>query len=71
MSETKPDGAAPLDHDDLDEDVGYKAPEKKTLDEIMTLDKDDEALERYKVLIFHEICIKYFKVGTYLLSPTE
>jgi len=48
MSETKPDGAAPLDHDDLDEDVGYKAPEKKTLDEIMTLDKDDEALERYK-----------------------
>ena len=29
----------------------FKAPEKKTMDEIMNLDKDDEALERYKVRI--------------------
>jgi len=51
MSET-PEGAAPIDPEDLAEEAeGYKPPEKKTLDEIMNLDKDDEALERYKAAL--------------------
>jgi hypothetical protein len=48
--ETKTEGAGHHDPEDL-ETEGYKAPEKKTMDEIMNLDKDDEALERYKVRI--------------------
>jgi len=52
MSETTTAGAAPIDPEDLaDETEGYKAPEKKTMDEIMNLDKDDEALERYKATL--------------------
>lgn len=52
MSETTTAGAAPIDPEDLaDETEGYKAPEKKTMDEIMNLDKDDEALERYKAAL--------------------
>jgi len=50
-NENKPEGAAPLDPDDLEADGGYKAPEKKTMDEIRNLDKDDEALERYKATL--------------------
>jgi len=48
--ETKTEGAGQHDPEDL-ETEGYKAPEKKTMDEIMNLDKDDEALERYKATL--------------------
>jgi len=52
MSETTPEGAAPIDPEDPEAFAeGYKPPEKKTLDEIMNLDKDDEALERYKAAL--------------------
>ena len=48
MSETE-GASSPIDNEDLDEIPGYKPPEKKTLEEMKNLDKDDEALERYKV----------------------
>lgn len=41
------EGAAQGDDDD-DQTKGYKAPEKKTLDEITKLDQDDESLVKYK-----------------------
>jgi len=48
MSDTE-GTSSPIDPQDLDEDTkGYKAPEKKTMEEIKNLDKDDDALERYK-----------------------
>ena len=48
MSETE-GASSPIDPEDLDEIPGYKPPEKKTMEEMKNLDKDDEALERYKV----------------------
>ena len=59
--ETKTEGAGHHDPEDL-ETEGYKAPEKKTMDEIMSLDKDDEALERYKVKIITD---KYSFIDTF------
>jgi len=47
MSETE-GASSPIDPEDLDEIPGYKPPEKKTMEEMKNLDKDDEALERYK-----------------------
>lgn len=32
----------------LNNDDGYKAPEKRTLDELVKLDAEDESLQRYK-----------------------
>lgn len=32
----------------LNNDDGYKPPEKKTIDEIVNLDAEDESLKRYK-----------------------
>lgn len=39
---------APIEDDEPEETPGYKAPAKKTLDEIQNLDADDESLVRYK-----------------------
>ena len=38
----------PIDNEDPEETPGYKAPEKKTLEEIHNLDADDESLIQYK-----------------------
>jgi len=51
MSETE-GASSPIDPEDLDEETkGYKIPEKKTMEEIKNLDKDDDALERYKATL--------------------
>ncbi|XP_073504625.1 rho GDP-dissociation inhibitor 3 isoform X2 [Phyllobates terribilis] len=43
------DGIKPVEDDQDDEtDLNYKAPEKKSLQEIQELDKDDESLIKYK-----------------------
>ncbi|XP_073414640.1 rho GDP-dissociation inhibitor 2-like isoform X2 [Dendrobates tinctorius] len=43
------DGIKPVEDDQDDEtDLNYKAPEKKSLQEIQELDKDDESLRKYK-----------------------
>ncbi|XP_063790888.1 rho GDP-dissociation inhibitor 2-like isoform X2 [Pseudophryne corroboree] len=43
------DGIKPIEDDAEDEvDLNYKAPEKKSLQEIQELDKDDESLTKYK-----------------------
>ncbi|XP_077130399.1 rho GDP-dissociation inhibitor 3 isoform X1 [Ranitomeya variabilis] len=43
------DGIKPVEDDQEDEtDLNYKAPEKKSLQEIQELDKDDESLIKYK-----------------------
>lgn len=41
----------PIDNDEPEETPGYKAPAKKTLDEIQNLDADDESLVRYKQML--------------------
>jgi len=47
-----PEGAAASGHDDEvvvdEEDIGYKAPEKKSVNQIVGLDEEDEALNKYK-----------------------
>ena len=44
------------DDDDLN-DINYKPPAEKKLDDILSQDKDDEALERYKAALLGEICL--------------
>ena len=38
----------PLDNEEPEETPGYKAPAKKSLDELQNLDQDDESLVKYK-----------------------
>ena len=49
------DGADSIPAEDED-DVKYKPPAEKKLDDILSQDKDDEALERYKAALLGEIC---------------
>ena len=44
------------DDDDLN-DINYKPPAEKKLDDILSQDKDDEALERYKAALLGEVFI--------------
>lgn len=45
MAEQEP---VPIDNEEPEETPGYKAPAKKTLEEIKNLDNDDESLIKYK-----------------------
>jgi len=35
----------------FDNPVGYKAPEKKTLEDIVKMDQEDESLQKYKAAL--------------------
>ena len=48
------DGADSIPAEDED-DVKYKTPAEKKLDDILNQDKDDEALERYKAALLGEL----------------
>ncbi|XP_046856497.1 rho GDP-dissociation inhibitor 1-like [Xenia sp. Carnegie-2017] len=43
-----PDGLVPIDNEDIEETPGYQPPKEKSLKDIQDLDRDDEALVKYK-----------------------
>ncbi|XP_037767315.1 rho GDP-dissociation inhibitor 3 [Chelonia mydas] len=50
------DGVTPPLEEEMDDvDLAYRAPEKKTLQEIQQLDKDDESLNKYKRVLLGPI----------------
>ncbi|XP_053551225.1 rho GDP-dissociation inhibitor 2 isoform X2 [Bombina bombina] len=50
------DGIKPIEDEVEDEvDLNYKAPEKKSLQEIQELDKEDESLNKYKKTLLGEL----------------